>query len=282
MSQNAPPGGGPNANVIVSTAQPNGNQPPADDPTKVQPNQPVAPAQPQAPAAPVVPDPNALNLEPAPQPQAPAPNAPQAPAAAELPDYGDNGLNIAADYFVNTLGLDINSRELTEAAKGNFHLLEAKIEVLGDKAKGAGPILALAKDSVSRIAAAADAKHKETVTKVHEAVGGEANWKAVQQYARTNLPADQLKQASEALSSGGLAAVAMARHLLSLASSNPNVSVQGQPATNPAAVSESLQGVAPLTREQYRAEYRKLVDKLGISGAAKSDELKALNARVIH
>src|SRR5690606_21349104 len=109
MSQNAPPGGGPNANVIVSTAQPNGNQPPAEDPTKVQPNQPD-PAQPNAPAAPAAPDPNALNLDPAPQPQAPAPNAPQAPAAAELPDYGDNGLNIAADYFVNTLGLDINSQ----------------------------------------------------------------------------------------------------------------------------------------------------------------------------
>lgn len=282
MSLNAPPGGGPNANVVVSTAQPNGNQPPADDPTKVQPNQPIAPAQPQAPAAPVVTDPNALNLDPAPQPQAPAPNAPQAQAPAELPDYGDNGLNIAADYFVNTLGLDVNGRELTEAAKGNFHLLEAKIEVLGDKAKGAGPILALAKESVTRIAAASDALHKETVTKVHEAVGGEANWKAVQQYARTNLPADQLKQASEALTSGGLAAVAMARHLLSLASTNPSVSVQGQPATNPAAVAEALQGVAPLTREQYRAEYRKLVGKLGISGAAKSDELKALNSRVIH
>lgn len=277
MSQNAPPGGGPGANVIVSTAQPNGNQPPADDPTK----QPVAPAAPnQPPAPPAAPAPDALSLEPAPQVAAPASAA--APAQQEIPDYGDNGLNVAADYFVNTIGLDINGRELTEAAKGNFHLLEAKLEVLGDKAKGSGPILTLAKESVARLASAAEGRHKETVTKVHEAVGGEANWKAVQHYARTNLPADQLKQASEALSSGGLAAVAMARHLLGLAASNPGVSVQGQPATDAGAIAESLQGVAPLTREQYRAEYRKLVQELGITGASKSDRLKALNARVVH
>lgn len=273
MSHNAPPGGGHDARVIVSTEQTQGPPGISDDPTKTQTSAGEGTPSPDPGKTPDA-APDALSLEP--PAQAPATSAP-----AELPDYGDNGLNIAADYFVNTLGLDINGRELSEAAKGNFHLLEAKIEVLGEKAKGAGPILALAKESVSRIAAAADAKHKETVTKVHEAVGGEANWKAVQHYARTNLPAEDLKQASDALTAGGLVAVAMARHLLGLASANPNVSVQGQPATSPEAVAESLQGVTPLTREQYRAEYRKLVGKLGITGAAKSDELKALNARVV-
>src|SRR5690606_41467470 len=109
MSQNAPPGGGPNANVIVSTAQPNGNQPPAEDPTKVQP----APAQPNAPAPPAAPDPRALNLDPAPQPQAPAPRAPQAPAAADLPDSGDNRPSVAADYLGNTARLDLHRRDPT-------------------------------------------------------------------------------------------------------------------------------------------------------------------------
>ena len=274
MSTNAPPGGGPGAQVIATT-HPQG-QPSA------QPQAPelLEPAQPQAPSAtaqaPAPAPADALNLA--------APIAPiAAPAApAEVPDYGDNGLNIAADYFVNTIGLSLDSRELVEAAKGNFALLEAKIEVLGDKAKGSAPILALAKESVQRMAAAETARHKETVAKVHEAVGGEANWKAVQQHARANLPAEQLKQASEALSSGGLQAVAMARYLLSMATSNPNVTVKGQQATAPNTVSESLRGVAPLTREQYRQEYRKLVAEKGITGAAKSEELRALNARVIN
>lgn len=273
MSTNAPPGGGPGAQVIATT-QPNGQ----------------TPAQPQAPELlepTPTPAPNAPAPTPAPQPadalnlEAPAPVATPA-APEELPDYGDNGLNIAADYFVNTVGLSLDSRELVEAAKGNFALLEAKLEVLGDKAKGSAPILALAKESVQRLAEAEKARHNETVAKVHEAVGGEANWKAVQQHARANLPAEQLKQASEALSSGGLQAVAMARYLLSMATSNPNVTVQGQQATVPNTVSESLRGVAPLTREQYRQEYRKLVAEKGITGAAKSEELRALNARVIH
>ena len=269
MSTNAPPGGGPGAQVIATT-QPQGQ-------TTAQPQAPEL-LEPAAPvAAPAAPSADALNLEAPAAPAAPAPAAPE-----ELPDYGDNGLNIAADYFVNTVGLSLDSRELVEAAKGNFALLEAKLEVLGDKAKGSAPVLALAKESVQRMAAAETARHKETVAKVHEAVGGEANWKAVQQHARANLPAEQLKQASEALSSGGLQAVAMARYLLSMATSNPNVTVQGQQATTPNTVSESLRGVAPLTREQYRQEYRKLVAQKGITGAAKSEELRALNARVIH
>lgn len=275
MSMSAPPGGGPGANVIVAT-NPNTPAPAAAEPAELLPQAPAqatpTPAAASAPAAPT-PDPaGSLNLQPA---------APE-PAATAVPDYGDNGLNIAADYFVNTVGLSLDSRELTEAAKGNFALLEAKLEVLGDKAKGSAPILALAKESVQRMAEAEKARHSATVAAVHTAVGGEANWKAVQHYARTNLPAEQLKEASEALSSGGLQAVAMARYLLSAATSNPNVSVQGQPATTTNAVAESLQGVAPLTREQYRQEYRKLIAAKGISGAAKSEELRALNARVIN
>lgn len=274
MSMSAPPGGGPGANVIAAT-QPQGQSPAEPQAPELLTPAPVA--TPEAPVqTPAQPAADALNLEAPPA----APAASVTPEA--LPDYGDNGLNIAADYFVNTVGLSLDSRELVEAAKGNFALLEAKLEVLGDKAKGSGPILALAKESVQRMVETEKARHNATVEAVHTAVGGEANWKAVQQYARTNLPAEQLKEASEALSSGGLQAVAMARYLLSAATSNPNVSVKGQPATSPSAVAESLQGVAPLTREQYRQEYRKLVAEKGIAGAARSEELRALNARVIN
>ncbi|AMM44685.1 capsid and scaffold protein [Xanthomonas phage f30-Xaj] len=280
MSSNAPPGGGPGATVIATS---NGNQPappapaPVDD--KLLPNgQPAAPAQPAAPTAPPAAD--ALSLEPA------APAQPAAPANAAptvtVPDYGDNGLNIAAEYFVNTVGLDIDSRELTEAAKGNFALLEAKLEVLGDKAKGSAPILALAKESIARVTAAATAAHTANVAAVHEAVGGAENWAAIQQFARANLPADQLKQASESLSAGGFGAQATARYLMAMAQANPATTVKGAPATNAAAPTASINGVAPLTKEQYRAEYRKLVAEKGIRGAAHSEELRALNARVIH
>jgi hypothetical protein len=116
----------------------------------------------------------------------------------ESADFGDVGLNIAAEYFTG-LGLDLNGRELTEAGKGNFLYLEAKLEALGDKAKGSGGYVSLAKEAVTRIQGAAKAKGEQAVKDVHDAVGGEANWTAVRTWATSNLKADQLGQASAAL-----------------------------------------------------------------------------------
>lgn len=271
MSENAPPGGGPGATVIASTQ---GVQAPTV-PNPAVPNAPSVPNQP----APAVPAADALNLAPAPVANAPTPDAP--PTRVEL-DYEDSGLNAAADYFVNTLGLSPDSAELVEAAKGNFAYLESKIAVMGDKAKGAHPFVQLAKDSVKRLTDSAAARHADTVARVNTVVGGETNWKAVQHWARTSLPQDQLKEASAALAAGGFAAEAMARHLLSLATNSPQVSITGQSATTAEATTASLQGYTPLTLAEYREEYKKLVkEEGGIMAAQKSPKLKALNARVI-
>lgn len=271
MSFNAPPGGGPNATVIASSQ--GAPAPVVSDPNQIAPSAPN-PQQPQVPNAPVAPAPDALNLAPA-----VTPTAPEQPTRVDL-DFEDSGINASADYFVNTLGLDPNGPELTEAVKGNFAYLESKIATLGDKAKGAAPFLNLAKDSVSRLKDTATKRHAETVTSVHQAVGGEANWKAVQHWARTSLQPNQLAEASSVLSQGGLAAEAMAKHLLSLATNSPQVSITGQNAVSPEAAAASLQGYAPLTREQYRNEYKALVKECGgISAAQRSPKLAALNAR---
>lgn len=251
---NAPPGGGDNVPPIT--------QPNAPDPKDPK-NQGTGGDE--------------LNITPQNQPD---PEPKDGGGSVDVGDFGDHGLNIAADFFVNTVGLDINGRELAEAAKGNFHLLEAKLEVLGDKAKGSGPMLQLAKESLSRVQAAAKTKSEATLKTVHEAVGGKDNWAAIQNFARTTFTQEQLDEANAGLSQGGFVAQAVARQLHALAAANPNVSTQGQPASNPDAPAASIAGHAPLTLPEYRKEYRKLVEKLGISGAAKSDELKALNARV--
>lgn len=263
---NAPPGGPPGAPVAAATVPPVA----PTDPTQL----PVAPVAPVTP--PVVEDPAALSLAPV-TPSAGS-TEPVAPAASDF-DLGDNGLNIAADYFVNTLGLDLDGRELTEAAKGNFHLLEAKLEVLGDKAKGSGPMLKLARESIERVQTLAKEKHSSIVAEVHAAVGGEANWKAVQAHARSSLSATEMADAQNALNAGGLQATAMAQLLLARARQNPAVSVTGAPITNGTPDGVSLHGVDPLSPEQYKVEYRKLLTKYGIKGAANSEELKALNAR---
>lgn len=263
---NAPPGGPPGAPVAAATVPPVA----PTDPAKL----PVVPGETPPVTPPVADDPAALLLTPV----ATAPGEPAAPAASDF-DLGDNGLNIAADYFVNTLGLDLEGRELTEAAKGNFHLLEAKLEVLGEKAKGSGPMLKLARESIERVQTQAKEKHSAIVTAVHAAVGGEANWKAVQQHARTSLSTTEMAEAQNALNAGGLLATAMAQLLLSRARSNPAVSVTGAPITEGTPVGVNLAGVAPLSPGEYKAEYKKLLAKYGIQGAAKSEELKALNAR---
>lgn len=261
---NAPPGGPAGAPVIAATAAPVAPADPA--------NLPVVPVEPAVPAAPA--DPAALSLTPA----EPVAGEPAAPVASDF-DLGDNGLNIAADYFVNTLGLDLEGRELVEAAKGNFHLLEAKLEVLGDKAKGSGPMLKLARESIERVQKQAVDKHSSIVAEVHAAVGGEANWKAVQQHARSSLSPAEMADAQNALNAGGLQATAMAQLLLARAKQNPAVSVTGTPVTNGTPIGATLNGVDPISQDQYKVEYKKLLTKYGIKGAAKSDELKQLNAR---
>lgn len=256
---NAPPGGGANATVVAST-QPT---PPANPPT----------------GNPPAPDPDALKLE----PQAPAPAVTKTePEASSLPDMGDPGLNVAADYFVNTLGLALDSPEIVEAAKGNYSYLEARIAQLGDKAKGADRFVTLAKESQARVADVQKAAAEAAVKTVYDAVGGESNWKAVQNYARSNLKPEQLSAASAVLSQGGFAATAMATYLMQMASGNPQVSIEGAAAVDPAAaVTQSLTAHAPLTREQYREEYKKLVAQYGITGAQKRPELAQLNARLV-
>ena len=265
MAQEAPGGGGAAIVHVVSR----GGNPPEE---KID-NPPVGETPPVTPPVNTPPAGDQLDLSNPPE------ATPPAEQVTETPDFGDVGLNVAAEYFTS-IGLDLNGRELEEAGKGNFALLEAKLEVMGDKAKGSAGYVSLAKEAVNRIREAAKAKGEQAVKDVHEAVGGESNWTAVRSWAASNLKADQLKQASDALNQGGFVAQAMARSLLAMAQGSPTVTVQGQRATNTNAVTEALQGNAPLTREQYRAEYKKLLVKHGsISAAQKSDELRALNAR---
>ena len=261
----APPGGGNGAQVIASTQ---GNQPAPEAPKEI-------PATQETPTQALPTNEDPLKLE------AQAPAAPSAPESTDLADLGDPGLNVAADYFINTLGLSVDSPEIVEAGKGNYSYLEATIAKLGDKAKGADRFVGLAREAQARMETAQKAKHESTVKAVHDAVGGEANWQAVQNFVRTNLKQDQLSEASAALSQGGLVAEAMARHLYGLASQNPQTTIQGNAAVNPSAPSQPLAPHAPLTREQYREEYKKLVAEYGITGAQKRPELQSLNARLI-
>lgn len=256
---NAPPGGGPGATPVAATGNPPAQPEPQGDPLKIEPSAPKPEPTPAAPSEPTVSD----------------------DAPTELPDMGDPGLNVAADYFVNTLGLSLDSPEIVEAAKGNYSYLEAKVAQMGDKAVGADRFIKLAQEAQSRVGEMQKAAREAAVKTVHEAVGGEENWKAVQNFARSNLKAEELSEANAALSQGGLAAKAMAGYLLSLASANPQTTIQGNTAVDPAsAVTQNLAAHAPLTREQYRAEYRKLVEQYGITGAQKRPELAALNARL--
>lgn len=255
---------------------------PANSVHNTDPNNQPAPVQNDPATQPVATDPQqGLDLTPITPTPAPVANDP-APNRVDVGDFGDNGLNIAADYFVNTLGLDINSRELLEAGKGNFHLLEARIEVLGDKAKGATPMLNLAKESIGRVQTQAKAKESATLSAVQSAVGGEENWKQIQMHARSTLSPAQLDEARIAMSHGGIVATAMAQHLRALAEQNPNVTLQGQPVTNGSVPSMPLLGSAPLTTQEFGAQYRELLRKHGdINAAQRSPEYAALVKRPI-
>lgn len=259
-SSNAPPGGPAGAPSITATTP---------GITAVDPKNPNPAPNP----TPVEDDP--LKLNPAPTPVV------TEPSNTDVGDQGDPGLNIAADYFVNTLGLSIDSPEIVEAAKGNYSYLEAKIVQLGDKAKGADRFIKLARDAQERMGNSAKTKHEATVKIVHDVVGGAENWKAVQNFARSNLSEAVQAEASAVLSQGGLAAQAMAQHLLSLASGNTATTITGANAVADNAAANPLHGHAPLNAEQYKTERKKLLDKYGIKAADRTPEMAALNQRYL-
>jgi hypothetical protein len=210
------------------------------------------------------PDPNALSLE------------PKTPAEPEYTpaDTGNVALDLALDYFAK-LGIKDGDPALDRAKDGDFALLEAKLAVLGDKAKGHEKYLALGKTAYESAKSAADAKVAATLKVVHEAAGGEEQWNAIKTWVGQNADPAERATLTAGINQGGLVAKAVVAYLSNLY--NSKVGKQPDPAVRKDASGKAPAGV-PLSARAYSDEVAALYSRLGVNMET-SPEYAALNAR---
>lgn len=252
----------PPAPAEVTPPQPAATPPAAPAPGQVTP--PAAPATPADPAA-------ALEIG---KPAAPPPP----PAGAERVEYdptGDAGLDLALE-FVGNLGYGPDHPAIVAAQTGDFTALEADLKAKGDAAKGYERILQVAKTSYEHAAAKGKAEADATVKRVHEVVGGEANWKAIQAFATANADPAEAKQINAMFKAGGIQAEAAAQYLANAWRANGKA-VPPAAVVNPNAAPAAAT-LAPLSPREFAAESAKLYATLGGSFES-SHEYKSLVAR---
>lgn len=244
---------------------------------------PVAAPAPAAPAAPVAEAPAApLAIgDPAPAP-APAAEAPAAPAAeAPVVTYeptGDPALDVALG-FLGRMGIAPDHPGVKAAEAGDFAILKAELAALGDKAKGWEQFIALGEAAYAKVRDAHAARAAADREAVLSAVGGEENWKAVQDWATKNAEPAERDAVNAALAAGGIAAKAMATYLNGLyqkASGTTVTPAQVVPGT--AASTAGVPTNGALSPKEYAAAVHQLyVDKRG--SIDDTPEYAALQAR---
>ncbi len=244
---------------------------PAEAPNPAEPTGAPSPAPSPAPA-PAPAEPAPLNLGEATPPAPPPP----ADDIFEYSPTGDTALDVALE-FVGARGFGPEHPAIKAATSGDFGPLEAALKAAGDKAKGFERIVALAKDAHSR--GVEKAKTQETTTRqtVETAVGGAANWAAIQTWASANADAGEKAEINAMLKAGGLQARLAAQGLAQLYNAQlktrPPAPALKEGATNQPASSGTL------TPQEYAKEVGKLHGKLG-SRLEGSAEYAALKQRV--
>jgi hypothetical protein len=217
-----------------------------------------------APAAPpVVPE----KQEPAPAVPKPVedvldltPKAPEPEPEEELPDTGDPALDLALQFYAKA-GIKADDPALIKAQAGDFTLLEAKLSVMGDKAKGWERFLALGKNAYTAAKTQAETKAAAAKADIVKVVGGDEEWNKVREWATVNASPEEKQAATDALRSGGIVAKAMAKYLHQAYQASA-----GTVKTPANAVKEGASGKptadAPLTAAMYAKEVQALSAKL--------------------
>lgn len=225
------------------------------------------PVDPAAPA-------NPLTLDPA-TPTPPVAPAGEADVEFEYAPTGQPGLDIALD-FVGKQGLGPQSPAVIAAQNGDFSVLEAALKAKGESAKGYEKFVALAKDAYAAGKAKRETAEAEAIKVVHEAAGGEANWKAIQAWAAANADPAERVQINAALAAGGLTAKFAVQGLAALYAKAPKTQPPA-PAVKPGTGSTPA-ATGHITSREYSAEVQKLRNTLGTK-LESSAEYKSLVSR---
>lgn len=236
---NAQPAGGPPApggdGGQPAGAQPNANQQPAG-------NQPAAPQPGNEPAA--------------------KPDAGPAPVAYE--PTNNVGLDMALE-FIGGLGIGPEDPAMKAAMEGNFDALEAMFRGMGDRAKGFERFLALGKSAYEGFSKEQKEKAAQAQAAIHDVVGGETRWKAIEAWAKQNAEPAERDAVNAALGQGGIVARATAFYLNHRFSQAAGTTVEpAERVTDPASGGgRGNGGNGPLSPQEYTQAVTALRKQLG-------------------
>lgn len=199
----------------------------------------------------------------------------------EFEPTGDPGLDLALD-FVGKLGIDETNPAFAAAINGDFSLLDALLSSMGDKAKGYEKFIALAEKAYKESQAADLASKQAIATAVHNVVGGEAQWTAIQEWARTQATPEEKQELNAMLTAGPVQARAAA--MLIAAQYEKAGGVVSNPTSATSRYGASATGSpapqAPLTRREAVAKSNELARRIGSNNLDNSPEYKAIWSRV--
>ncbi len=222
--------------------------------------------------------------QPAATPPAPAPEVIGEPTPAVAADEGyawqetgDPGLDVALT-FIGGLGLGPSDPAVEAAIEGDFLLLEAKLEAMGDKSKGYQRFIALAKDAYTRTSTETANKQAAVTTAVNEVAGSPEAWSAIKKWAGDNAEPDEKEAINAMLTAGPLQARAAALMLSNLYNEAAGTTVNAADPVRANAGNSTPTNTGALSPSEYQAEVQALRAAKGYQMDG-SPEYAALQAR---
>lgn len=270
----AAPAAAPAAPVdsALSTVKPVAAPAPASGPA-------AAPAVAPAPVAPLtLIDPAAAPVAaPAPVAEAPAPAADGKVTEVVYDKTGNASLDVALG-FLGKQGYGPDHPAMLAAAEGNFGILKAELAAKG--VAGASEYLALGEESYKATKAASEAKVTADRGAIETAVGGPANWVAIQTWASKNATPAERADVNKGLAVGGVVAKATAEWLASKYAKASGTVVEPVNGIIPGGVvTPGASDNGALAPRPYADAVRKLASKIGSGDMENSPEYKALQSR---
>ena len=191
---------------------------------------------------------------------------------------GDPGLDMALG-FIGKLGIGPDHPAIVAARQGDFSFIKAELAGRGEKAQGWEQYLSLAERAFESAQKSAQESTAKTKQIVEQAVGGADQWVAIQSWAKANAEPEERAQINSMLSQGGLAAQAAAKLLSELYNQAHNTVVEPAEASNPNRGNRPAAGNAALSPQDYQAELKALIGRIGAHRVQDSPEYAQLQQR---
>lgn len=199
----------------------------------------------------------------------------------EYQPTGDPALDVVLGFLGN-LGIGQEDPAMAAAIKGDFDLLSAKLATMGDDARGWETMIKLGQDAYSRHAEKATKAADAVKGACHKAAGGEAEWKAVHEWANKNASKEEKAALNAMFDAGPFQAQAAADKMVAAYRNAGGTVVSPKSAVkkNGGGANDGTNSNGALSPKDYAAEVQKLYNKMGgrMDGSPEYRQLQARRA----